>query len=243
MKKDNSKKPGIHLNKYLSQAGVCSRRKAVELIEAGSVTVNGKKVTQPWHGVQPNDTVRVKRKKIAHTTKQVYLVLNKPDDCITTVFDERGRKTVMDYLKPKIKQRVYPIGRLDRKTTGVLLFTNDGALTQKLVHPRYGVQKEYHVLLDKELTHEDLLKIKKGIHLPDGLVKIDTIDFIGKKRHNQVKIVLHSGKYRVVRRLFEKLGYDVIKLDRVRFASVSKRSIPRGSWRYLTEREVEKLKQ
>lgn len=231
----------MQLNKYLAHAGVCSRRKAVDLIKAGKVMVNNKVITEPGHVVNPDDVVKVGGKKIKQEHK-LYILLNKPKNCITTVSDEKGRRTVIDILKPMIKQRVYPIGRLDYDTTGVLLLTNDGLLAQKLSHPRYEVQKEYLVVLDLPLQAVDAQKIKAGVMLPDGKVKVDNFSFVKNKQRKQVRVALHSGRYRVIRRLFKKLGYNVTSLDRIRFAGLTKRGVPIGKWRFLTKAQVRQLK-
>lgn len=234
---------GVVLNKYISTSGLTSRRKAVELIQAGEVMVNGKVVNQPYYQVQPGDHVEVKGVPVSTSKKKfIYILMNKPAECLTAVSDDRDRRTVIDLLRSQVKERVYPVGRLDWETTGALLLTNDGDLAQKLGHPRFGVEKEYHVILNKPLTWDDMHAIKKGVRLSDGLVTIDNIAFFTGKRKNYVRVTLHSGKYRVIRRLFKKLGYEVDKLDRARFASLSTRRLPKGAWRFLTDREVERLK-
>lgn len=232
----------MQLNKYLAHAGICSRRKAVIYIESGQVTVNGKKVIEPGYKVEPTDTVRVMGKLIT-VENHLYIVLNKPKDCITTVEDERDRATVMDIIKPSIKERVYPVGRLDRSTTGVLLLTNDGALAQQLLHPKFEISKTYHVILNKPLDKNDIYTIKnKGVRLEDGLVTVDTIAYIPGKEGRAIRVVIHNGKYRIIRRLFESLGYDIIHLDRVKFAGITKNGLRIGAWRYLTAHEVLTLK-
>lgn len=236
-------KSGVVLNKYLSTAGVCSRRKAVDLIKSGVVRVNDTVVKQPYYQVAKGDRVEVDGVPVtAKTKKYVYIVMNKPAECITAVSDDRGRRTVIDLLGSQVRERVYPVGRLDWETTGVILLTNDGDLAQKLGHPSYEVEKEYHVTLNKPLTWDDMHEIKKGVRLSDGLVKIDNIAFVHGKRKNYVRVTLHSGKYRVIRRLFKKLGYEVDLLDRARFAYLNTRGLRKGGWRYLTDREVERLK-
>ncbi len=225
------------LNKFIAQSGICSRRKAVELIKAGKVTINHKKITTPAYQVKENDVVRVNKKAIT-PQEYVYILLNKPVDFITTVSDELGRKTILDLIKNATKARVFPVGRLDKETTGLLLLTNDGDLSQQLAHPKFGIQKTYQVTLNKHLDALDLQKIKKGIRLKDGMVKIDEI----KKFRNQIKLTLHSGKYRVIRRLFDHLGYKVIKLDRVNYAGLSKRGLKVGLWRLLRKNEIQNLK-
>ncbi len=239
----NQKESGVVLNKYLSNAGVTSRRKAVELIESGAVSVNGKKVKKPYYQVQKGDVVEVNGTPVsAKSKKYIYILLNKPVDCLTSLSDDRGRKTVIDVLGSQVKERVYPVGRLDWETTGALLLTNDGDLAQKLGHPRFGVEKEYHVRLNKPLTWDDMHAIKKGVRLSDGMVTVDNVAFFEGKSKALVRVALHSGKYRIIRRLFKKLGYEVDKLDRARFAGLSTRGIKKGGWRYLTSAEVERLK-
>ncbi len=232
----------MQLNKYIAQAGICSRRKAVELIKQGVVTVNGQKVTEPGYQVKSADIVRVRGKKVARQ-KLMYILMNKPKDYVTTVSDERGRRTVIDLLSGQIKERVYPVGRLDRSTTGLLLLTNDGELAEKLAHPRYEVKKVYHVLLDKPLVYADMQKIKAGVRLSDGLVRVDMISYAPGKYKNHLRVTLHSGKYRIVRRMFEHFDYDVIQLDRVRYAGLTKKGLRVGMWRYLTAYEIRTVKQ
>lgn len=229
------------LNKYLAHAGVCSRRNAVELITKGLVRVNGSIVKEPAYAVQKTDIVTVQGKRVI-LEKSVYVLLNKPKGYITAASDSTGKSTVMALLGRQIPQRIYPVGRLDQTTTGLLLLTNDGELAQRLAHPRYEVEKEYVVLLDRALEERDRKQIMKGVRLKDGIVKINNIfPFIGAKK-NQVRLVLHSGKYRVVRRVFEQLGYRVKALDRVKYAGLTKRGLPIGGWRMLTSRDVAKLR-
>jgi 23S rRNA pseudouridine2605 synthase len=236
--------PTVHLNKYISTAGVCSRRKAVQLIKAGSVTVNKKLVKLPYYQVKKTDRVEVNGSSVNPVArKKIYIIMNKPAECVTSVADDKGRRTVIDLLGTEVKERVYPVGRLDWETTGALLLTNDGDLTQKLGHPSHEIDKEYHVTLNKPLTWEHMHEIKKGVRLSDGLVKIDDISFFPTKRKNCVRVTLHSGKYRVIRRLFKTLGYEVDLLDRARFAHLNTRRLRKGGWRFLTEREVARLKQ
>lgn len=230
----------IRLNKYIANTGVCSRREADELIGAGAVSVNGEVITQMGYKVKPTDTVvyggsRLKKEKL------VYVLLNKPKDFITTTDDPMDRRTVMNLLKEACRERIYPVGRLDRSTTGVLLLTNDGELTKKLTHPSHNIKKVYHVELDKNLKHSDLQKILEGISLEDGVAYVDSINYVGEDK-SQVGIELHSGKNRIVRRIFESLGYKVRKLDRVFFAGLTKKNLTRGRWRYLTEMEINMLK-
>jgi len=232
----------IRLNKYIANSGVCSRREADELIRAGSVKVNGKVVTELGTKVLPTDKVQVKSQTLS-IEKYRYILLNKPKAYLTTVTDPQNRHTVMALIKDACPERVYPVGRLDRNTTGLLLFTNDGTLTKKLTHPRYGIKKIYHVVLDKPLAGTDLQAITKGIELEDGFIKVDRIDYITDgKNKNEIGVELHSGRNRIVRRIFEKLGYTVEKLDRVYFAGLTKKNLPRGKWRFLDEKEISLLK-
>ncbi|HWY39094.1 MAG TPA: pseudouridine synthase, partial [Bacteroidia bacterium] len=230
----------IRLNKYIANAGICSRREADDLITSGCVTVNGKIITGLGFKVKEGDVVNYSGEHIK-TEKRVYLLLNKPKDYITTAEDERGRRTVMELLEGACKERVYPVGRLDRNTTGLLLFTNDGEMTKKLTHPKHNVQKLYHVELDKNLKQTDLLKIREGIELEDGPIKPDEVSYAGESKR-EVGIQIHSGRNRVVRRIFESMGYEVIKLDRVMFAGLTKKNLPKGRWRFLNEQEVSFLK-
>ena len=232
----------IRLNKYISNAGICSRREADNLIKAGAVTVNGKVVTEMGFKINPGDVVNYGG-GVIKSERKVYILLNKPKDYITTMDDERGRKTVMELIQGATRERVYPVGRLDRNTTGVLLFTNDGELTTKLTHPKHEIKKIYQVTLDKNLRGEDFQQIVDGITLEDGPVKVDDIQFAGEaKSRREVGIEIHSGRNRIVRRLFEHLGYEVIKLDRVFFAGLTKKDLPKGRWRLLSEKEVGWLK-
>ena len=230
----------IRLNKYIANAGVCSRREADTLIEAGAISVNGTVVTELGFKVMPTDEVRF-GDTILQRERPVYLLLNKPKDYITTMDDEFDRKHVMQLVRNACKERIYPVGRLDRDTTGLLLFTNDGEMTKKLTHPRSGVYKIYHVTLDKNLKHADLEQIAEGIELDDGVMTVDEISYVGDHK-DEVGVTIHSGRNRIVRRLFEKLGYEVLKLDRVVFAGLTKKDLPRGSWRFLTQDEINYLK-
>lgn len=230
----------IRLNKYIANAGVCSRREADTLIEAGAISVNGVVVTELGFKVKPTDEVRF-GDTVLQRERPVYLLLNKPKDYITTMDDEFDRKHVMQLVKGACKERIYPVGRLDRDTTGLLLFTNDGEMTKKLTHPRSGVHKIYHVTLNKNLTHTDMEQIAEGIELDDGQMAVDEIAYVGDHK-NEVGVTIHSGRNRIVRRIFENLGYEVVKLDRVVFAGLTKKDLPRGSWRFLTEEEVNYLK-
>ncbi len=232
----------IRLNKYLADSGVCSRREADKLIEAGAVTVNGKVVTQLGTKVNRDDKVAYGGQTLKREVLR-YVLLNKPKGFLTTADDPMDRKTVMELVAKACDERIYPVGRLDRNTLGLLLLTNDGELAKKLTHPKYGVKKLYHVTLDKALTKNDLIKIADGIELEDGPIKADAIAWVtGVESKKEVGIELHSGRNRIVRRIFESLGYKVEKLDRVRFASLTKINLPRGHWRHLSEKEVSMLK-
>lgn len=231
----------IRLNKYLANAGVASRRESDRLIQTGLVEVNGEVVTEMGYKVKPGDSVSFNGSEL-RTERKVYLVLNKPKGYITTVDDPKARKTVMELISNAGPERIYPVGRLDRKTTGVLLFTNDGEMATKLMHPSSGARKIYDVTLDKKLTNADFSKIQGGLELEDGPIKVDEIAFIEKKAHNHVGVTLHSGRNRIVRRIFESLGYEVTKLDRVFFAGLTKKGLNRGQWRKLSPKEVSFLK-
>lgn len=227
----------IRLNKYIANAGICSRREADTFIAAGNVTVNGKVVTEMGYKVQKSDDVRFDGRRLNPEQKE-YVLLNKPKGFITTTNDERGRRTVMELISGAANSRLYPVGRLDRATTGLLLFTNDGDLARNLTHPKFGVRKIYHVVLDKNLTAADLRKIQEGLQLEDGEIKVDEIAYIQGSPKREVGVEIHSGRNRIVRRLFEHLGYTVAKLDRVVFAGLTKKDLPRGHWRNLTQQEV-----
>jgi 23S rRNA pseudouridine2605 synthase len=230
------------LNKYIANAGICSRREADQLIESGVIAVNGKVITELGYKISPVDIVQYGGQSIRRE-KLVYILLNKPKDYITTMDDPLERKTVMALIQGAGPERVYPVGRLDRATTGLLLLTNDGELTKRLTHPRYEKKKIYHVYLDKAVKAEDLRKLREGVMLEDGEVKADEVSYVtGATSKKEVGIELHSGKNRVIRRLFEALGYKVIKLDRVYFAGLTKKDLPRGKWRFLSEKEVNMLK-
>jgi 23S rRNA pseudouridine2605 synthase len=230
----------IRLNKFLANAGVCSRREADQFIQAGVVSVNGQVVTELGTKVQRTDQIHF-HDQLVSIEKKVYVLLNKPKDYVTTSDDPQQRKTVMELVKNCCRERIYPVGRLDRNTTGVLLFTNDGELASQLTHPKFLKKKIYHVFLDKNCSADDLRKIAEGIELEDGLIKADEIAFASETDHKQVGIEIHSGKNRIVRRIFEHLGYKVIKLDRVMFAGLTKKGLKRGDWRFLTEQEVAML--
>ncbi len=232
----------IRLNKYVAQCGIASRRAADELIQNGKIWVNGIEVREPGTRIKIKDRVTYQGKLLKPEQNMVYILMNKPKDTITTSNDEKGRKTVLDIVQPKIKERVYPIGRLDRMTTGLLILTNDGELAKTLSHPSSEVRKVYSAVLNKALGLTDLDKIAKGVELEDGKANIDGISYIDGAPKNEIGITLHSGKNRIVRRIFESLGYDVVKLDRVSFAGLTKKDLPRGHFRHLTEKEVTLLK-
>ena len=231
----------IRLNKFLANAGLCSRREADEFITAGVVSDNGVVVTELGTKVKRSDEVKFHDQPVK-IERKVYVLLNKPKDCVTTSDDPQERKTVLDLVKDACTERIYPVGRLDRNTTGVLLLTNDGDLASKLTHPKYLKKKIYHVFLDKNVTKADLDQIASGITLDDGEIHADAISYASDTDKSQVGIEIHSGKNRIVRRIFESLGYRVIKLDRVYFAGLTKKGLRRGDWRYLTEREVNMLR-
>lgn len=231
----------VRLNKYLANAGICSRREADEFIQAGVVSVNGQVVTELGTKVLRTDDIRFHDQKVS-MEKKVYVLLNKPKDCVTTSDDPQQRKTVMDLVKNACPEHIYPVGRLDRNTTGVLLLTNDGDLASKLTHPKFLKKKIYHVFLDKKVTAHDMQQIATGITLEDGEVHADAIEYASATDKSQVGIEIHSGKNRIVRRIFESLGYRVVKLDRVLFAGLTKKNLRRGDWRFLTEKEVDMLR-
>jgi 23S rRNA pseudouridine2605 synthase len=232
----------IRLNRYISNAGICSRRKADELIAAGVVSVNGVPVSELGHKVDPyKDEVRYNG-ELLKREKKVYVILNKPKDYITTTDDPQERKTVMQLVEKASRERIYPVGRLDRNTTGLLLMTNDGDLADKLSHPKNGITKIYHVELSKSLSQGDFNKIQFGLELEDGLIKPDNISYVTGASKKEVGIQIHSGKNRIVRRIFEHLGYDVVKLDRVVYGNLTKKDLPRGKWRFLEEHELIQIK-
>ncbi len=233
-KKEDS---AIRLNKYIANAGVCSRREADVLIANGAIKVNGKIVTELGTKVMPGDVVVYGTAKLVNE-KKIYVLLNKPKDYITTTDDPRERKTVMHLLGNSFKERLYPVGRLDRNTTGLLLFTNDGELTKKLSHPSHGVKKLYHVKLLKGITQTEMQRIADGITLGKDKIVPDTISYANPENKSEIGIEIHSGQNRVIRRIFEQLGHKVIKLDRVMYAGLTKKDLPRGKWRKLTEKEV-----
>jgi len=230
----------VRLNRYVANAGICSRREADVLIATGVVTVNGKIITEMGYKVNPTDVVAYGGVPIKNETKK-YLILNKPKDYITTMDDPEERRTVMELIRKACKERLYPVGRLDRNTTGILLFTNDGDMTAKLTHPKFDVRKVYHVTLDKKFTTEDYRTLSEGVELADGFIKPDAVEFVGTGKF-ELGVEIHSGKNRIVRRMFEHLGYEVIKLDRVAFAGLTKKDLPRSKYRFLTEKEISFLK-
>ena len=230
------------LNKFIAHSGVAARREAADLVKKGLVKVNGVVITEPGHKVSANDEVRVNGKKAFLAKNLVYILLNKPKDYITTTDDPQGRKTVLDIIGKATTERVYPVGRLDRNTSGVLLFTNDGELAQKLTHPSNEIKKVYHVTLNKPLEKKDFDKILSGVVLEDGLASVDVLAYADMKDKTQVGVEIHSGRNRIVRRIFEALGYDVRGLDRVIFAGLTKKNIERGKFRFLSEKEVRDLK-
>ncbi len=229
------------MNKFLANAGICSRREADEFITAGVVSVNGQVVTELGTKIKRSDEVKFHDQPVS-IERKVYILLNKPKDTVTTSDDPQARRTVMDLVKNACPERIYPVGRLDRNTTGVLLLTNDGDLASKLTHPKYLKKKIYHVHLDKDLTRADMDQIVQGIQLDDGEIHADAISYTDEAKKNDVGIEIHSGRNRIVRRIFESLGYKVVKLDRVFFAGLTKKGLRRGEWRFLTEAEVNYLR-
>lgn len=234
------KEEAMPLNKYVAHCGICSRREAVEIVKEGKIKVNGDLVLQPGYKVQPGDKVEYDGKIITSQKNLVYILLNKPKNYITTTDDPAERRTVMDLVADACEERVYPVGRLDRNTTGLLLLTNDGELAQKLSHPKYSIKKLYQVTLDKPLSKLHFEQIMEGMVLEDGPVQVDAMAYLEKK--NEIGIEIHSGRNRIVRRIFEHLGYTVDKLDRVMYAGLTKKNIPRAKWRFLNEQEVINLK-
>ena len=230
------------LNKYIAHSGVAARREAADMVKQGLVKVNGETVNEPGYKVSPKDEVKVNGKKIFLAKNLVYILLNKPKDYITTTDDPQGRKTVLDIIARATTERVYPVGRLDRNTSGVLILTNDGELAQKLTHPSNEVKKVYHVTLNKPLDKKDFEQILKGVTLEDGPAQVDVLAYADMKDKTQVGVEIHSGRNRIVRRIFEKMGYDARNLDRVVFAGLTKKNVDRGKWRFLTEKEVRDLK-
>ncbi|MDI9337167.1 MAG: pseudouridine synthase [Alphaproteobacteria bacterium] len=230
------------LNKYVAQCGICSRRDAVTLIKNKEITVNGCIVDVPTYLVQPNDKIVYQKKIIKPTQNLVYILLNKPKDCITTTEDPQNRKTVMNLIAQATTERVFPVGRLDRNSTGVLLLTNDGDLTQKLTHPSSKIKKIYEVHLNKNLLNADAQKMLEGFPLEDGETQIDELMYIDPKEKHKIGVEIHSGKNRIIRRMFEHLGYEVVYLDRVLFGELTKKNLSRGKWRFLTQAETNRLK-
>jgi len=231
----------MRLNRYIAMAGICSRREADELIKQGLVKVNGQVVTEMGVTLQKDDVVEYQGRQL-QAERKVYVLLNKPKDTVTTTDDPEDRRTVIDLVEGACEERIYPVGRLDRNTTGVILLTNDGELTEKLMHPKYGVRKIYHVFLDKHVTEDDMRKMVEGLELEDGPIAVDDVRFVDNADKKQVGVQIHSGRNRIVRRIFEHLGYSVEKLDRVYFAGLTKLNLPRGKWRFLTDAEINKLK-
>jgi 23S rRNA pseudouridine2605 synthase len=240
--KTNTPDGGMRLNKYIAHAGICSRREADMYIKSGNVTVNGKTITEMGYKVQADSVVRFDNRLISPEVLR-YVLLNKPKNYITTVEDDRGRRTVMDLIASAAKERLYPVGRLDRNTTGLLLFTNDGEITKKLTHPKHNVRKLYQVTLDKKLSINHLREIAEDrFKIEDKRVFVDAISYIENKPKSEVGIEIHSGRNRIVRKIFESLGYTVVKLDRTIFAGLTKKNLPRGFWRHLTQQEINNLK-
>ncbi len=237
-----SAKDQMPLNKYVAHAGISGRREAAELVKAGHVTVNGDIVYEPGFKVTETDKITVKGKPVHLQKNLVYILINKPKDYITTAKDPEGRKTVFEIVAHATKERIYPVGRLDRNTTGVLLMTNDGELAQKLTHPSFEIKKIYEVKLDKPLVKKDFDAILSGVMLEDGMIQADSVGYADSKDKSVIGIEIHSGRNRIVRRLFEHLGYDVRNLDRVMFANLTKKNVDRGKWRFLNEKEVRLLK-
>ncbi len=231
----------IRLNRYISNSGICSRRDADELITKGLISVNGKIVTELGTQVNLDDDIRYQGKKL-NPERKVYILINKPKNVVTTASDPQGRPTVLDLVKDACNERVYPVGRLDMQTTGVLLITNDGELSKKLTHPSSNISKIYHVFTDKPVTQNHLSQIAGGIELEDGLITPDAVSYADNTDKTQIGIEIHSGKNRIVRRIFEHLGYDVVKLDRVYFAGLTKKGLQRGKWRFLNEQEIKFIK-
>jgi 23S rRNA pseudouridine2605 synthase len=249
-KKQGIQKPGqrsrsynepIRLNRYIANAGICSRREADDLIKKGLITVNGEKVTELGIKVHPKDVIRYKGEVVSRE-KKVYILLNKPKDVISTVRDKHASRTVIDLVKRACPERVYPVGRLDKNTTGVLLLTNDGELTRQLTHPSYKKKKIYHVVLDKDVTKQHMVQIVEGIQLDEDYIEADAISYVNEENKTEIGIEIHSGQNRIVRRIFESLGYKIKKLDRVYFAGLTKKNLPRGKWRFLTPLEIANLK-
>jgi 23S rRNA pseudouridine2605 synthase len=232
----------MRLNKYIAHSGVCSRRKAADLVKAGEILVNGTKIVNPGYEVQKDDAISYKGNELKLEERKVYILMNKPKNTVTTLDDEKGRKTVMDIIKNRVKERIYPVGRLDRMTTGLLLLTNDGDLAKKLSHPSHEVKKAYHVVLDQDVSDKHLEEIRNGLELEDGFAPVDGIDHIKGAEKNEVGIQIHIGRNRIVRRIFEHLGYKVVHLDRTYYAGLTKKDLKRGWSRPLTNQEILMLK-
>jgi len=228
----------MRLNKYIAHCGIASRRQAAELVKDGQVKVNGEVLTEPGYQVEKGDVIEYKDKQVQPEERKVYILMNKPKNVITTVNDERGRRTVIDLTKNKIKERIFPVGRLDRMTTGLLLLTNDGPLAQKLAHPSHKIKKFYHVVLDKAVSEEDVQRIAEGLELEDGKAIVDKVNYVEGGDKREIGMELHIGKNRIIRRIFAHLGYEVVKLDRTYYAGLTKKDLGRGRYRHLTEREV-----
>lgn len=239
---NESEPAGMRLNKYVAHCGICSRRKAAEYIQQGFVKVNDVVVREPGHRVLEKDRVFFKGALIEPEIEKVYLLMNKPRNTITTVNDERGRRTVLDLIGNAVDVRIFPVGRLDRETTGLLLLTNDGDLTKKLSHPSHEVQKFYHIILDKPVVQEHIEQIRAGITLEDGPVPVDSVDYITNAGKEEVGIEIHIGRNRIVRRIFESFGYVVQKLDRTYYGGLTKKNLPRGKFRHLSDKEILMLK-
>lgn len=238
--KTETQKSTIRLNRYIANAGVCSRREADKLIEEGEISVNDKVITEMGYQVKPGDTVKHKGRLLSRE-KLVYVLLNKPTGFITTTSDPQERRTVMELVKTACEERIVPVGRLDRLTSGLLLFTNDGDLAKKLTHPSHQIKKVYQVTLDKPITENDLAQVAEGVMLEDGIAPVDDMAVLSPDR-KIVGLEIHVGRNRIVRRIFEHLGYDVVKLDRTVYAGLTKKDLPRGKWRFLTEKELRRLK-
>lgn len=239
--KKNPRAITIRLNRYIASSGICSRRDADELIKSGVVEVNGQKTTEMGTQVKPDDVIKVNG-KIIRNERKVYILLNKPKDTLTTTDDPEGRQTVLDLVQNATTERVFPVGRLDRNTTGVLLLTNDGDLASKLTHPRYNIRKIYEVRTAKNVTEEMIRQLLTGFELEDGFMKMDEVNYIDPPSKKELSVEIHSGKNRIVRRMFEQLGVEIVKLDRVYFAGLTKKTLSRGKWRFLSPKEVGWLK-
>lgn len=240
-KTDHETGKPVRLNKYIANAGICSRREADDLITAGLVSINDVTITELGTKVNPGDVVKYNGERL-RSDKKVYILLNKPRDVVTTSDDPEGRKTILDLVNYRGKERIFPVGRLDRNTTGVILLTNDGEIAARLTHPKYNQKKIYHVVLDKDIEEEDFKKVVTGLELEDGFIKPDSVQVISPENRKELGIEIHSGRNRIVRRIFEQIGYKVTRLDRVYFAGLTKKNLPKGKWRFLDEREINLLK-